>query len=163
MNNYLSTGDRNGGESSGENGGEIIAALDLGSNSFHLLLAELHTQGWRAQLRSGDKVQLAAGLRGELLDEAAIARGLACLERLAPLLRSLPTENVRIVGTHTLRVARNRDLFIKPAQRLLGHPIEVISGAIEAALVYKGVADSDCVAPQLVIDIGGGSTELALG
>jgi exopolyphosphatase/guanosine-5'-triphosphate,3'-diphosphate pyrophosphatase len=153
MNNYQPTGGNS----------EIVAALDLGSNSFHLLMAEVHAQGWRAQLRSGDKVQLAAGLQGELLSEAAIARGLACIERLAPLLRPLPAENVRIVGTHTLRVARNRDLFIKPAQRLLGHPVEVISGAVEANLVYKGVADADRVAPQLVIDIGGGSTELALG
>jgi exopolyphosphatase/guanosine-5'-triphosphate,3'-diphosphate pyrophosphatase len=144
-------------------GGEIIAALDLGSNSFHLLLAEVHAQGWRAQLRSGDKVQLAAGLQGELLSDAAIARGLACIERLAPLLRPLSAGNVRVVGTHTLRVARNRELFVEPAQRLLGHPVEVISGAVEAALVYKGVAASDCAIPQLVIDVGGGSTELALG
>lgn len=143
--------------------GETIAALDLGSNSFHLLLAEVHAQGWRAQLRSGDKVQLAAGLQGELLSEAAIARGLACLDRLAPLLRPLPPANVRIVGTHTLRVAGNRELFTQPAQRLLGHPIEIISGDTEATLVYKGVADRDQTAPQLVIDIGGGSTELALG
>lgn len=143
--------------------GETIAALDLGSNSFHLLLAEVRDDGWHAQLRSGDKVQLAAGLRDERLDEAAIARGLGCIERLATLLRPLPPESVRIVGTHTLRVARNRDAFLVPAQRLLGHAIEVISGDREAELVYRGVANGESPRSQLVIDIGGGSTELALG
>ena len=141
----------------------MIAALDLGSNSFHLLCAAVHAEGWRAELRSGDKVQLAAGLQGERLDAAAIARGLACITRLAPMLRPLPPPCVRVVGTHTLRVASNRELFIEPAQQILGHPIEVISGAEEAALVYKGVADRRLTQPQLVIDIGGGSTELALG
>jgi exopolyphosphatase/guanosine-5'-triphosphate,3'-diphosphate pyrophosphatase len=140
-----------------------IAALDLGSNSFHLLLAEVRSDGWHAQLRSGDKVQLAAGLRDGLLEEGAIQRGLSCIERLAALLQPLPPAAVRVVGTHTLRVARNRDAFIEPAQRLLGHRIEVISGATEASLVYRGVADDACPEPQLVIDIGGGSTELALG
>lgn len=143
--------------------GETIAALDLGSNSFHFLLAEVTDDGWRAQLRSGDKVQLAAGLRDGHLDEAAVARGLDCIERLAERLRPLPPRAVRIVGTHTLRAARNRDAFIGPAQRMLGHSIEVISGATEAALVYRGVADCTAPQPQLVIDIGGGSTELALG
>lgn len=143
--------------------GATIAALDLGSNSFHLLVAEVREDGWHAQLRSGDKVQLAAGLRDDRLDEAAIARGLGCIERLATLLRPLPAHAVRIVGTHTLRVARNRDAFVEPAQRLLGHPIDVISGDTEAALVYRGVADGGSAQPQLVVDIGGGSTELALG
>lgn len=144
--------------------GETIAALDLGSNSFHLLLAEVRDGGdWHAQLRSGDKVQLAAGLRNGFLDDAAIARGLSSIERLATLLRPLPARAVRIVGTHTLRVASNREAFIAPAQRLLGHPIEVISGTTEAALVYRGVANCEQSQPQLVIDIGGGSTELALG
>ncbi|HSB98101.1 MAG TPA: Ppx/GppA family phosphatase, partial [Spongiibacteraceae bacterium] len=136
---------------------------DLGSNSFHLLLAELQADGWRAHLRSGDKVQLAAGLQSGLLSEAAIARGLACIERLAPMLRPLPPPSVRIVATHTLRAARNRADFIEPAQQLLGHSIEVISGDTEATLVYRGVADAAQTRPQLVVDIGGGSTELALG
>lgn len=140
-----------------------IAALDLGSNSFHLLLAEVRDDGWHAQLRSGDKVQLAAGLRDGVLEDAAIQRGLGSIERLAALLQPLPAAAVRVVGTHTLRVARNRDAFIAPAQRLLGHPIEVISGPDEAALVYLGVVDCTRPEPQLVIDIGGGSTELALG
>lgn len=143
--------------------GETIAALDLGSNSFHLLVAEARDDGWHAQLRSGEKVQMAAGLRDGVLDAAAIARGLGCIERLAPMLRKLPARSVRIVGTHTLRAAGNRDAFIVPAQRMLGHSIEVISGAAEAALVYRGVADRERPQPQLVIDIGGGSTELALG
>lgn len=138
-----------------------IAALDLGSNSFHLLVAEKNGAGWSAQLRQGEKVQLAAGLRDGELSTAAIARGLACLERFAPHLRALPASAVRAVGTHALRLARNRDDFLIPAQQIVGHPIAVIDGEAEARLIYRGAADPN--GRQLVIDIGGGSTEIILG
>lgn len=140
-----------------------VAALDLGSNSFHLLVAGVDEHGWRPQLRLGEKVQLAAGLREGYLSLSAIERGLECLRRFVPHIRHLAPERVRAVGTYTLRVARNRDLFIVPAQRILGHELEIISGEQEAALIYRGVADACGTRPQLVIDIGGGSTELALG
>lgn len=142
---------------------QSVGALDLGSNSFHLLIASVDERGWRPQLRLGEKVQLAAGLQDDYLQLSAIERGLDCLRRLAPHLRHLAPERLRVVGTHTLRVARNRDLFIAPAQRILGHSLEIISGEQEAELVYRGVADTRLERPQLTIDVGGGSTELALG
>ncbi len=144
-------------------GASRLAALDLGSNSFHLLVAEVNAQGWRPLKRLGEKVQLAAGLEAGQLNPAAIARGLDCLARFAPDLQTLPASAVRIVCTHTLRVALNRELFIAPAEQLLGHPLQVISGEEEATLIYRGVADPASTKPQLVIDVGGGSTELALG
>lgn len=140
-----------------------VAALDLGSNSFHLLIAGVDEHGWRPQLRLGEKIQLAAGLQDGYLKLSAIERGLDCLRRFVPHIRNLAPGELRAVGTHTLRVARNRDLFIVPAQRILGHPLDIISGEQEAELVYRGVADTAQAQPQLVIDVGGGSTELALG
>jgi len=140
-----------------------VAALDLGSNSFHLLVAGVDERGWHPHLRLGEKVQLAAGLQDGYLNLSAIERGLDCLRRFAPHIRNLAPNQLFAVGTHTLRVARNRDLFMVPAQRILGHAMEIISGEQEAALVYRGVADRADARAQLVIDIGGGSTELALG
>lgn len=144
-------------------GANRVAALDLGSNSFHLLVAAVDEHGWRPQLRLGEKVQLAAGLQEGYLNLSAIERGLECLRRFAPHIRDLPPGQLRVVATHTLRVARNREQFVGPAQRIIGQTLEVISGEEEAALVYRGVADRTVQQPQLVIDVGGGSTELALG
>ncbi|MET0379278.1 MAG: hypothetical protein ABW049_09840 [Spongiibacteraceae bacterium] len=140
---------------------ERVAALDLGSNSFHVLVAEPTMAGWQALLRQGEKVQLAAGLQDGKLSEAAITRGLECLARFAPHLRNLPGSAVRAVGTHALRVAANRDEFLRPAEQLIGHPIRVIDGLDEARLIYRGAAVAS--GRQLVIDIGGGSTEIVLG
>lgn len=140
---------------------ERVAALDLGSNSFHVLVAETTPAGWRALVRDGEKVQLAAGLQNDTLSAAAIARGLDCLARFAPHLRGMPCTAVRAVGTHALRVAANRDEFLLPAQQLIGHPIQVIDGEDEARLIYRGATVSS--GRQLVIDIGGGSTEIVLG
>lgn len=140
---------------------ERVAALDLGSNSFHVLVAETTSTGWRALVRDGEKVQLAAGLQNDSLSATAIARGLDCLARFAPHLRDLPGTAVRAVGTHALRVASNRDEFLVPAQQLIGHPIRVIDGEDEARLIYRGATASS--GRQLVIDIGGGSTEIVLG
>jgi exopolyphosphatase/guanosine-5'-triphosphate,3'-diphosphate pyrophosphatase len=138
-----------------------LAALDLGSNSFHLLIADRTTSGWEAVIRQGEKVQLAAGLRGGILTDDAIARGLACLGRFAGYLRELPVQAVGAVGTHALRCAANRDAFLEPAQALIGHPIRVIDGKEEARLIYRGAAEP--TGRQLVFDIGGGSTEIVLG
>src|SRR5690606_14105748 len=96
-----------------------LAALDLGSNSFHLLVAERAGARWRPVQRLGEKVQLAAGMRDGELQADAIERGLACLRRFLPLLRDLPANCVRVVGTQALRTATNRDAFLKPAQTVL--------------------------------------------
>jgi exopolyphosphatase/guanosine-5'-triphosphate,3'-diphosphate pyrophosphatase len=144
----------------------VIAAIDLGSNSFHMVLAKADHGEIRILERLGDKVQLAAGIdEARLLNEEAMQRGLDCLRRFAQLTSSLPEGAVRIVGTNALREARNRDVFIQRAEAILGHPVEVISGREEARLIYLGVSHSiaDTPGKRLVADIGGGSTEFVIG
>jgi exopolyphosphatase/guanosine-5'-triphosphate,3'-diphosphate pyrophosphatase len=143
-----------------------FAAVDLGSNSFHLVVARL-VGGEIATLdRDREMVSLAAGLgpRGGLAQDAR-QRALECLRRFGQRLRGLPPSNVRAVGTNTLRRARDREKFVAEAEEALGHTIEVISGIEEARLIYLGVARSvgDEVRRRLVLDIGGGSTEVILG
>ena len=141
-----------------------IAAVDLGSNSFHLVAAELRP-GLQIVDRLKEPVRLAAGLDADRrLDPASQERALACLRRFGQRLAELPRGSVRAVGTNTLRQARNRDAFLRRAQEALGHRIEVVSGREEARLIYLGVGrDLEQEGPRLVVDIGGGSTELAVG
>ena len=144
----------------------MIAAIDLGSNSFHMVLAKADHGELRILERLGDKVQLAAGIDEQrLLNEEAMQRGLDCLRRFAQLTSSLPEGAVRVVGTNALREARNRGEFIRRAEEVLGHPVEVISGREEARLIYLGVSHSiaDTPGKRLVADIGGGSTEFIIG
>jgi len=145
---------------------ETVAAVDLGSNSFHMIIAR-HIAGEPHVIdRMREMVQLAAGLdRHHHLDQAAQQRALACLERFGQRLRSLPPGSVRVLGTSALRQARAAGDFISAAQQALGHPIEIISGREEARLIYLGVAHSlpADTGRRLVIDIGGGSTECIIG
>ncbi|MFT6914313.1 MAG: exopolyphosphatase/guanosine-5'-triphosphate,3'-diphosphate pyrophosphatase [Motiliproteus sp.] len=157
-------GNRSGADQ--DNLSNQYAAIDLGSNSFHLIVARLDQCELQPIDRLGEKVQLAAGLDADhQLDEAAMARGMACLERFAQRIAGIPREQIRVVGTNSLRAAYNRMAFIEPAEALLGCPVEVISGREEARLIYLGVAHSqaDDGDRRLVIDIGGGSTELIIG
>ena len=111
-------------------------------------------------------VRLAAGLdTTNQLDAEAIDRALTCLERFGQRLANIPAEHVRVVGTNTLRRARNVRGFLRQAEQALGHPIEVISGIEEARLIYAGVAHYVAMNDdqRLVIDIGGGSTEIIIG
>jgi exopolyphosphatase/guanosine-5'-triphosphate,3'-diphosphate pyrophosphatase len=145
--------------------GKQLAALDLGSNSFHLLIAQ-ESHG-RVQVLDKHKkmVRLAEGLKdgGPLAPEVA-ARALAYLEVFAQRLRPLNPEDVRVVGTNTLRIA-NDATFLNRAEEILGHKIEIISGREEARLIFKGVCYDlgGESTRRLVVDIGGGSTELILG
>lgn len=144
----------------------LIAAIDLGSNSFHMVLAKTDQREIRILERIGEKVQLAAGITSDLqLQDDAIERGLNSLRRFAQLIHGLPQGAVRIVGTSSLRVARNRQAFIDQAEAILGHDIDVISGLEEARLIYLGVSHSLADAPgkRLVVDIGGGSSEFIIG
>ncbi|MEH6581768.1 MAG: exopolyphosphatase [Halioglobus sp.] len=143
----------------------LLAALDLGSNSFHLIIARVEHGEIRPIETLAEKVQLGAGIKDGILDEEAIERGLACLSRFAQMLESLDIDRVRAVGTHALRIARNRRQFNTQAKQLLGVPIEVIYGREEARLVYLGVAHTlaDDAQSRLVVDIGGGSTEFIIG
>lgn len=144
----------------------LIAAIDLGSNSFHMVLAKTDQREIRILERIGEKVQLAAGISAELdLQDDAIERGLDCLRRFAQLIHGLPEGAVRVVGTSSLRVAHNRQTFIQRAEEILGHDVDVISGREEARLIYLGVSHTlaDTLGKRLVVDIGGGSTEFIIG
>ncbi len=149
-----------------KSGTETYAAVDLGSNSFHMIVAN-YTDG-RIQTidRIKNMVRLASGLdeAGQLSEEAML-RAIACLEVFAQRIREIPQGNVRVVGTNTLRQAGNSKRFLAGARKALGHPIEIISGREEARLIYLGVAHTvyDDTDRRLVLDIGGGSTELIIG
>ncbi len=143
-----------------------MAAVDLGSNSFHLLVADFVHGQLRVVDRLREMVRIAGGLdKGKNLDEASQERALECLARFGERLRDIPQERVRAVGTNTLRRARNPDGFLGNAADLLGHEIDIISGIEEARLIFVGVTHSlpEVTGEHLVIDIGGGSTELAGG
>lgn len=145
---------------------DTLAAVDLGSNSFRLEVARVAGDQLYPLDSLKETVRLAGGLAADKqLDEATQARALACLQRFGERLRGLSPETVRCVGTSTLRVARNADAFIRQAEAALGHPIEIVAGREEARLIYLGVAHSLPASPdrRLVIDIGGGSTELIIG
>lgn len=145
--------------------GSLVAAIDLGSNSFHLLVARIEHGEMRPVETLAEKVQLGAGLENNLLSQEAIDRGLACLGRFAQLLDSMGPTQIRAVGTHALRIARNRHAFTIPARHILGTRVDVVYGREEARLVYLGVAHTlaDDAQSRLVIDIGGGSTEFIIG
>lgn len=142
-----------------------VAAVDLGSNSFHLMVAR--EQGPELQVldRLREPVRLAAGVDSEKgLSAAVQERALDCLSRFGQRLAGIPADRVRIVGTKTLRKLRNSREFLKAAEKVLGHDIEIISGLEEARLVYAGVSHGlGAPASRLVVDIGGGSTELIIG
>lgn len=147
-------------------GPDTIAAVDLGSNSFHLIVANLHHGQLVVVDRLRESIRLGAGLdAGKMLTEPAQAEALACLDRFGQRLRNLPRGSVRAVGTNTLRQARNAKQFLSRAQSVLGHPIEVIAGREEARLIYLGVAHGLEARDEnrLVVDIGGGSTEAIAG
>lgn len=143
---------------------DLFAALDLGSNSFHLLLARRVGAAFVPVERLKEKVQLLGGFNDGQLHPQAMARGEACLSRFAQRLAALPRQNIHMVGTHALREAQNRQDFVAVAERIMGTPLEVVSGDEEARLIYLGVAHHASWQPQqtrLVVDVGGGSTELA--
>lgn len=145
---------------------EPYAAIDLGSNSFHLVVASSIEGRIQIVDKLKDTVRLAGGLdeKRKLSDEA-INRALDCLQKFGERLKEIPASNIRAVGTNTLRQARNGATFLKQARQALGHSIEIISGREEARLIFLGVAYSNYndKEQRLVIDIGGGSTELAIG
>ncbi len=142
-----------------------LAAIDIGSNSFRLELAQLHQGRYRRIAYLKETVRLGAGLDADgCLTEAAAQRGLDCLRQFAARLQGYEPGQVRAVATQTLREARNRNAFLLRAEAALGYPVEVISGREEARLIYAGVSFlQPGPAERLVIDIGGRSTEMILG
>ncbi len=146
--------------------GTRLAAVDLGSNSFRLEIGKLAGPQWQRVEYVKETVRQGNGLDEDgNLSAAAMQRGWDCLARFGERLAGFARAEVRAVATQTLREARNRDVFIERGSQLLGFPIDVVSGAEEARLIYQGVAHllppSD--ERRLVVDIGGRSTELILG
>jgi exopolyphosphatase/guanosine-5'-triphosphate,3'-diphosphate pyrophosphatase len=143
-----------------------LAAIDLGSNSFHMIVGRMQNKQLQLIDRLREPVRLAEGLtRQRSLEPEVAARALDCLQRFGQRIRDLPADSVRAVGTNTLRRAHAASGFLHQAEDALGHSIEVISGIEEARLIYLGVAHSlaEPGGRQLVADIGGGSTELIIG
>jgi len=145
---------------------ETLAAVDLGSNSFHLQIGRVVDD--QIYLLDGlrEQVRLGAGLtRDKRIDRATQVRALDALRRFSDRLRGFPAEAVRVVGTNALRVAKNSRQFLAEAKEALGFPIEIIAGREEARLIYLGVTHSLPLSREkrLVMDIGGGSTEFIIG
>jgi len=145
---------------------ESLAAVDLGSNSFHMVIARLDHGTLQIVDRLREPVRLAAGLQEDgSLDEASQERAFEALARFGQRLRDFGADQVRAVGTNTLRKAKNSRRFLHEASDALGHHIEIIPGREEARLIYLGVSHGVAGAParRLVVDIGGGSTECIIG
>jgi exopolyphosphatase/guanosine-5'-triphosphate,3'-diphosphate pyrophosphatase len=145
---------------------DVLAAVELGSNSFHMVVAR-HEHGQLVIIdRLREMVRLAEGVDDDgRLDKLVSGRALACLTRFGQRLRDMRAGSVRVVGTNALRIARRKQSFLERAREALGHPIEIISGMEEARLIYSGVAHTLPADPgnRLVLDIGGGSTEIIVG
>lgn len=145
---------------------ELIAAIDLGSNSFRLQVGKIVNDQIYPLDGVKDAVRLAAGLSPDkVLDLPSRERGLLALRRFNERLAGFSPDSVRAVATNTLRVAKNAPEFLREAEVALGFPIEIIAGREEARLIYVGVAHTlpDPHLQQLVVDIGGGSTEFIIG
>src|ERR1017187_443204 len=145
---------------------DVIAAVDLGSNSFHMVVAR-YSHGHLVIIdRLREVVRLAAGVGDDgRIDKDVAARARACRERFGQRLRDMHARNVRVVGTNALRISRRKQAFLERARDALGFPIEIVSGMEEARLIYSGVAHNlpNELGRRLVIDIGGGSTEIIIG
>lgn len=150
------------------------AVVDLGSNSFHLLITQLNTSKKAPSLitvnKVKQKIRLAAGLdKDNYLSDEAIARGLDCLKIFSLHLATIPVKNIKIVATAALRIAKNNDVFFKAANDILPRNIKLLSGEQEAKTIYAGVAHTSVLnvktsqKKKLVIDIGGASTEIIVG
>ncbi|MBC8952120.1 guanosine-5'-triphosphate,3'-diphosphate diphosphatase [Xenorhabdus sp. PB62.4] len=143
----------------------LYAAIDLGSNSFHMLVVREISGSIQVVTRIKRKVRLAAGLdKNNHLSQQAMERGWQCLRLFSEYLQDIPATQIRVVATATLRLAANADEFVRKASAILSSPVNVISGEEEACLIYQGVAHTTGGPEQrLVVDIGGASTELVTG
>lgn len=145
---------------------ETVAAVDLGSNSFHLIVTKIRDGHLEVVDKMKDMVRLASGLDAHKnLTPEIQETALDSLRRFGQRLRGLPAGSVRAVGTNTLRSAHNSRAFLAQAEEALGHPIEIIAGREEARLVYLGIAHGlpDASRQCFAMDIGGGSTEFIIG
>jgi len=144
----------------------MLAAVDLGSNSFRMHIARHEGDAIRVVKSAREPIRLAAGLdeNGNLTAEA-MQSAIDCLSRFREILNAYPVENLRVVATNTIRIAKNAAILLPQAEAAIGHPIDVISGEEEGRLIYMGVSNAVAIPGErrLVMDIGGGSTEVILG
>jgi exopolyphosphatase/guanosine-5'-triphosphate,3'-diphosphate pyrophosphatase len=146
--------------------GTLLAAIDLGSNSFRLEICRFNNGILQRSEYIKEAVRQGSGLDEDRnLSTASMEKGWECLSRFAERLAGFRSSQVRAVATQTLREARNRHVFLEKAHQILGFPIEVVSGREEARLIYQGVSQLLPSSPErrLVIDIGGRSTEFIIG
>ena len=146
--------------------GELMAAVDMGSNSFHMVVARMDHGEPRVIDRLRDTVRMAAGLRSDgSLDAEHRSRAMACLARFGQRIAGLPSMRVRAVATNTVRRLASPQTFLGAAEAALGYPVEVVSGREEGRLIFLGAAHDlpSSREPRLVIDVGGGSTEFIIG
>ncbi len=146
--------------------GDVLAAVDLGSNSFHMVIARYEGERLHIIDKLRESIRLGAGLDEQHnIISTAQERAINCLQRFGQRLRDCSASKVRVVGTNTLRRAANSQDFIQKAQAALGHEIEIISGIEEARLIYSGVSHfaPHYAGKRVVMDIGGGSTEVIYG
>ncbi|WP_373777323.1 exopolyphosphatase [Glaesserella sp.] len=142
-----------------------FAAIDLGSNSFHMIVARIVNGTIQILSRIKRRVRLADGLdENRVLSQEAIERGVACLELFAKRLKGFDPDNVKVVGTYTLRRAVNNADFLTQAKKVFPYSIQIITGQEEARLIYSGVSHTQPEkGRKFVVDIGGGSTEMTIG
>jgi len=143
----------------------MYAIVDLGSNSFHLLIADYQDNSFSVVTRCSEKIQLAHDIcRTNVLNKASMKRGVDCLHRFKAVLAKHPITQLKVVATEALRRATNAHEFTEVAKKI-GFDIDIISGEREAKLIFRGICDplEDSVRRRLTIDIGGGSTEMAVG
>jgi len=146
---------------------DLLAAIDIGSNSFHMVVARYVLGQLRTVDRLRETVRMAEGLDGKGgLSPEVRQRALECLARFGQRIRDIPPQRVRAIATNTVRRLAAPQAFLMPAESALGHAIEVVAGREEARLIYLGVAHAQPPKDghlRLVIDIGGGSTECIIG
>ncbi|MDR2872673.1 MAG: exopolyphosphatase [Xanthomonadaceae bacterium] len=147
--------------------GDLLAAVDIGSNSFHMILARCTLGQLHVVDRLRETVRMADGLNAKgSLSTDAHQRAIDCLSRFGERIRNIPLTHVRALATNTVRRLKVPNHFLRPAEVALGHGIEIVSGREEARLIYLGVAHAQPPKSselRLVIDIGGGSTEFIIG
>jgi len=144
----------------------MYAAVDLGSNSFRLHIGEAVAGQMHIVRTARDPIRLAAGLGPDnRLSQEAMDTAVRCLRDFSAILRQHRLDAVRVVATNTLRVAKNADVLLPRLEEAIGYPVEIISGEEEGRLIYMGVARALGRPDErrLVIDIGGGSTEIIIG
>ncbi len=143
-----------------------VAAIDCGTNSIRLLIADITGGNFKEALRTMEIVRLGQGVdQNKSFHPDAISRTLSAVEKFAQLIASKGVEKIRFCATSATRDASNRELFTNGVKKILGVEVEVIPGEQEAALSFIGATkelpQSD--GPFLVVDIGGGSTEFVFG